>query len=449
MASRSDLRGDSSSLPGPESPSGAGAHVYPSPDAYEHAEAAAPVDQPLEERPAMQDRSAARQSFLPRLVVRCLESLDKWGPDEEGIYRISGRSSHSAKLRALWDAPTTDLHMAEISPADLDVHSVCSVLKMYLRELPEPLVASELVAEFDRVCSEQLAPAETPPADEEPAPPAPGSDATRRAMRSLGDLNSATRLELVQELAPLMQRIPACQWYLLREIAEHLGHLADPAVVTTTKMTLSNLTLVLAPTLQLSGTMFMVMVQMREVLFSSSTRPACDPLLEESREPELVEHPTGRMDSEAQAARPAPDTEGAQADVPEALPTLGAPVPLQAISEDDSAVANTSAPDAAAGAADEERSSTLPEPPAEVPTQASPPGAFAGDSGPPGGSDAAPEQGSSAEPLRPEPHIAAASPIPGVASADEGNRAAAEQSLSSDRQLSADPKTDHYPDTSD
>lgn len=220
-------------------------------------------------RPPLWSRAEAQQRYLPRIVTRCVESLEKWGCDEEGIYRISGRSSHSSRLRALWDVPGADLNMADIGPADLDVHAVCSVLKMYLRELPEPLVPYEMAAVMERMCG-GAEPSQSPVVSR---PDSVMSTASRTAPAGLDDEKQA---EVARKLEPLMQRIPYCEWYLLRELAEHLGVLTEPATVARTKMPLSNLTLVLAPTLQVSGLLFMTLVQKRHTLFSEATRPAFD-----------------------------------------------------------------------------------------------------------------------------------------------------------------------------
>ncbi|WFD39868.1 uncharacterized protein MJAP1_002849 [Malassezia japonica] len=253
-----------------------------------------------EEAKGVPSRAEAQQSLVPRVVTRCIQSLEKWGMDEEGIYRISGRSSHSSRLRALWDVPGADLNMAEISPADLDVHSVCSVLKMYLRELPERLIPQDLALEIDKVMSEHL-PTERAPEE----------------LRS-GELllrDDAAADALVAALAPCLGRIPCAQWYLLREIAEHLGQLTQPPTVVRTKMPLSNLTLVLAPTLQVSGAVFMALVQFRSRLFTSENRPVSDPLLETGVEDSAEPAPPA-----AEAADSAPTSP--PGDAPRALPPL-------------------------------------------------------------------------------------------------------------------------------
>ena len=71
----------------------------------------------------------------------------------------------------------------------------------------------------------------------------------------------ATRLE------PYIQSLPFYEWYLLRDITEHLGVLTEPKNVECTKMTLSNLALVLSPSLQISSTLTMTLVRCRPRLF--------------------------------------------------------------------------------------------------------------------------------------------------------------------------------------
>ena len=203
-------------------------------------DAAAPLPHDLDQsdRPPLLSREQTRHFVVPRIVTRCIESLEKWGIYEEGLYRVPGRSSHAARLRALWESPGTDLAMAEISPADLDVHAVCSVFKMYLRELPAPIVPHEIAAAMDQICAEES-----------------------------NDAVLATRLE------PYIQSLPFYEWYLLRDITEHLGVLTEPKNVECTKMTLSNLALVLSPSLQISSTLTMTLVRCRPRLFHERARP--------------------------------------------------------------------------------------------------------------------------------------------------------------------------------
>lgn len=71
------------------------------------------------------------------IIVSCNTSrtdvVSIWGPKEEGMFRISGRSSHVARLRKEFDGGA-DLDMADCHPGDLDPHAVSGTLKSYLRE---------------------------------------------------------------------------------------------------------------------------------------------------------------------------------------------------------------------------------------------------------------------------------------------------------------------------
>jgi hypothetical protein len=199
---------------------------------------------PMGSRPASAQhcaasREEARERYLPAVVVRCLQSLEKWGGDEEGIYRLSGRSSHTAKLRTVFDAPISralpDLELIDIGPADLDINSVCSVLKHYLRELPEPLLTDALTPAFDEASMEAIGmPASGATAGgvfravAQPGPKAPNGSPSKEAER----LSST----LAKAIAPLIARLPACNWYLLRELADHLADFCRASVVAKTKM---------------------------------------------------------------------------------------------------------------------------------------------------------------------------------------------------------------------
>jgi hypothetical protein len=65
----------------------------------------------------------------------------------DGIYRLSGVASNIQRLRNVFDedqmVPTiTDDILVQ------DIHSVSSLLKMYFRELPNPLFTYQLYSKF-------------------------------------------------------------------------------------------------------------------------------------------------------------------------------------------------------------------------------------------------------------------------------------------------------------
>ena len=57
------------------------------------------------------------------------------GLEEVGIFRLPGKASQIQALRELYDSGSQ-----QDFPASEDVHNVASLLKLYLRELPEPVI---------------------------------------------------------------------------------------------------------------------------------------------------------------------------------------------------------------------------------------------------------------------------------------------------------------------
>ncbi|KAF1540745.1 Rho GTPase-activating protein 25, partial [Eudyptula minor] len=75
------------------------------------------------------------QHQVPILVQKCAEFIREHGMSEEGIFRLPGQDNLVKQLRDAFDAgerPSFD--------RDTDVHTVASLFKLYLRELPEPVV---------------------------------------------------------------------------------------------------------------------------------------------------------------------------------------------------------------------------------------------------------------------------------------------------------------------
>ncbi|XP_068776603.1 rho GTPase-activating protein 25 isoform X1 [Struthio camelus] len=75
------------------------------------------------------------QHQVPILVEKCAEFIREHGMSEEGIFRLPGQDNLVKQLRDAFDAgerPSFE--------RDTDVHTVASLFKLYLRELPEPVV---------------------------------------------------------------------------------------------------------------------------------------------------------------------------------------------------------------------------------------------------------------------------------------------------------------------
>ncbi|KAF9786030.1 RhoGAP-domain-containing protein [Thelephora terrestris] len=88
---------------------------------------------------SLQDYATARdlpEGEIPKIVRICIEEVDKRGLDAEGIYRVSGRVSSVNELRHRIEKNEKAF---SFYPTD-DIYVVAALLKMYLRELPEPLL---------------------------------------------------------------------------------------------------------------------------------------------------------------------------------------------------------------------------------------------------------------------------------------------------------------------
>lgn len=222
------------------------------------------------------DRALARKQYLPRFVTRCIESLETYGKDEEGVYRLTGRSSHTARIRQLFDGrldlrisgmPLSgqqdeeidwDIDLKALPPSECDNNAVCSAFKAYLRELPTPILNKAQLSRLDVAMK------------------------AKRAEKSAGhssDDNAVLLRDAFQDLEP-------AKWYLLRELALHLGDMTSLEVVSKTKMTLNNLSLVLAPTLCIPVTTLNFIIQFQGVLFEES--PQEDAQLDRVREGDVI-----------------------------------------------------------------------------------------------------------------------------------------------------------------
>ncbi|MED6269584.1 hypothetical protein CHARACLAT_000927 [Characodon lateralis] len=79
--------------------------------------------------------------LVPHLVRCCVEEVERRGMDEVGIYRISGTATDISSLKAAFNS---NLREAVTRLRSAEVNAVSGVLKLYFRELPEPLMPTDL-----------------------------------------------------------------------------------------------------------------------------------------------------------------------------------------------------------------------------------------------------------------------------------------------------------------
>ncbi|XP_063066683.1 rho GTPase-activating protein 24 isoform X2 [Engraulis encrasicolus] len=81
--------------------------------------------------------------MAPMLVEQCVDFIRQWGLQEEGLFRLPGQANLVKELQDAFDCgekPSFD--------CNTDVHTVASLLKLYLRELPEPVIPFSKFEEF-------------------------------------------------------------------------------------------------------------------------------------------------------------------------------------------------------------------------------------------------------------------------------------------------------------
>uniref|UniRef100_A0A669DH15 Rho GTPase activating protein 22 n=1 Tax=Oreochromis niloticus TaxID=8128 RepID=A0A669DH15_ORENI len=83
------------------------------------------------------------QRLVPVLVEQCVCFIRENGLKEEGLFRAPGQTNH---VRELQDA--FDRGEKPVFDSSTDVHTVASLLKLYIRELPEPIIPFSKYTQF-------------------------------------------------------------------------------------------------------------------------------------------------------------------------------------------------------------------------------------------------------------------------------------------------------------
>ncbi|KAM4747877.1 rho GTPase-activating protein 25 [Rhinophrynus dorsalis] len=73
--------------------------------------------------------------LVPILMKKCADFIRERGLNEEGIFRLPGQDNLVKQLKEAFDAGERPSFSR-----DTDVHTVASLFKLYLRELPEPVI---------------------------------------------------------------------------------------------------------------------------------------------------------------------------------------------------------------------------------------------------------------------------------------------------------------------
>nr|CAD7405418.1 unnamed protein product [Timema cristinae] len=151
-------------------------------------------------------------ALVPHIVIKCIDEIDERGILHKGIYRISGAKG---KIEKLCQAFENGADLVDLGDSQINV--IATVLKLYLRQLPEPLLTFKCYSDMMRIAKEWP------------------SDKSK-------DLNGA-----LTKLKEVVKRLPRSHYLTLELLMLHLKRVSNHAGENS--MPASNLGIVFGPTL--------------------------------------------------------------------------------------------------------------------------------------------------------------------------------------------------------
>ncbi|XP_071347432.1 rho GTPase-activating protein 29-like isoform X2 [Trachinotus anak] len=167
---------------------------------------------------------------IPFIIKKCTSEIESRALNIKGIYRVNGAKSRVEKLCQAFENGKDLVELSELSP-----HDISNVLKLYLRQLPEPLILYRyyndiigLSKECQRVIVEESDKRQTTQTEEKDSPSIP--------------LN-----RVIFKIRDLLRQLPTSNYRTLRYLIAHLNRVMEQAEEN--KMTASNLGIIFGPTL--------------------------------------------------------------------------------------------------------------------------------------------------------------------------------------------------------
>ncbi|KAH8553365.1 hypothetical protein BGW37DRAFT_422657 [Umbelopsis sp. PMI_123] len=151
----------------------------------------------------------AESRTIPLLVERCIAAVELRGMDYEGIYRKSGGAAQMRSIQLSFEQGL-DPDLTDDDEYN-DICAVTSILKQYLRELPNPLMTYELYPQF------------------------------------LESISMAPGEEKTQKFSSLFSQLPTANYDTLKALFIHLNNVREQS--DENLMTAKNLAVVFGPTL--------------------------------------------------------------------------------------------------------------------------------------------------------------------------------------------------------
>ncbi|XP_035855349.1 rho GTPase-activating protein 29 isoform X2 [Sander lucioperca] len=168
---------------------------------------------------------------IPFIICKCTSEIENRALNIKGIYRVNGAKSRVEKLCQAFENGKDLVELSELYP-----HDISNVLKLYLRQLPEPLILFRYYNDFIGLAkeSQSIIVEELEALRVSPNPVAPAQVSV--------DLN-----RVLFKIKDLLRQLPPAHYKTLQFLMEHLHRVTEQSEEN--KMTASNLGIIFGPTL--------------------------------------------------------------------------------------------------------------------------------------------------------------------------------------------------------
>uniref|UniRef100_A0A8C9V1C3 Rho GTPase-activating protein 29 n=1 Tax=Scleropages formosus TaxID=113540 RepID=A0A8C9V1C3_SCLFO len=167
---------------------------------------------------------------IPFIIKKCTSEIESRALNLKGIYRVNGAKSRVEKLCQAFENGKDLVELSDFYP-----HDISNVLKLYLRQLPEPLILFRYYNDFIGLAKES----QSIIMDEVDA--ARARSTTNPAQPSV-ELN-----RVLFKIRDLLRQLPPAHYRTLQFLIGHLHRVTEKA--DENKMTASNLGIIFGPTL--------------------------------------------------------------------------------------------------------------------------------------------------------------------------------------------------------
>ncbi|NXL89609.1 RHG29 protein, partial [Alectura lathami] len=167
---------------------------------------------------------------IPFIIKKCTSEIESRALNVKGIYRVNGAKSRVEKLCQAFE---NGKDLVELS--ELYAHDISNVLKLYLRQLPEPLILFRLYNEFIGLAKESQSVNEELDAKQ-------ASPKSKKRQSICIELN-----RIIIKIKDLLKQLPAPNYNTLQYLIGHLHRVTEQS--DENKMSASNLGIIFGPTL--------------------------------------------------------------------------------------------------------------------------------------------------------------------------------------------------------